>query len=130
MANINPQPLICEHAQIMICPTDDNVMCTGKLVANTAVSINIPDNAKYVVFDRDNIAYKFFAKINDTATVPSTLNNTGDSSVANPREWALRGLPATGNYISIISEDADLIVTCTFATGLTTGSTTDRTVGY
>lgn len=127
MANMTPAALIGEHFQILL--SNAYVNSTGKLVANTAVSITVPDNARYVAFTRDNVASKFFAKQNATASVPSTLTNDGTAAVANPTEWRLTGLNASGNYISIVSEDADLIVTCIFSTGLRTGTGSDKVIG-
>jgi len=129
MTTMSPQALICTHAQIMNAPIF--VCSTGILADATPVSIVVPDEATYVVFDRSNVAQYFFAKKNAVAAVPSTLDNTGVSAVVSPREWYL-GAPATGRTISIITDTSGvgLIVTCSFATGLTTGTGTDRTIGY
>lgn len=129
MATMDPHALICSHAQIMNAPI--YICSTGELADATPVTITVPDEARYVVFDRDDVAKYFYASFTGTAAVPSTLDDTGASSVANPREWYL-GEPETGREISIVTGTASvgLIVTLSFATGLTTGNLTDPRVGY
>ncbi len=129
MAIMDPHALICAHAQIMSAPI--YVCSTGELVDATDVTITVPDEARYVVFDRDDVSKFFYASFTGTASVPSTLDDTGASSVANPREWYL-GEPSTGREISIITSTAGagLIVTLSFATALTAGNLPDPRVGY
>lgn len=119
MANMTRQSLISYHPQIANAPIYVNR--TEKLVASTAVSVPVPDNAIAVRFARSDLTKEFYAILNDVPTISDTAVTDGTSGEVNPAMWTLVGLTGTSNTIGIISEQADHKITLSFYTGIEKG---------
>lgn len=93
-------------------PSFTNDVHAVVLAPNTAKSLTVPAQARFVLFEA---SVPFFAKIGGVASVPA-VDQPGNGSALNPSGWAV----APGDVVSLISSETCIITAVFYALDIST----------